>query len=324
MASPILPSNFSDSEGIPARQSAPSTHLSIGNAPTVTDGNEKPLSALTAVPKAATRRILGLSDTVRNELVAMIGEFVGTYLFLFFAYATAQAANADTVSSNPSQLTMIALGFGFSLAANVWTFFRVSGGLFNPAVSLSLALIGAITPLRAALLSVSQTLAGICAAAAVSALTPGPILFANALGPGVSKTRGLFIEMFLTAQLCITILMLAAERHRARHMAPLPIGFALFIGHLVGVYFTGAGINPARSFGPCVAIPSFPVYHWIYWVGPGLGAFLAAGLYRTLKFLQYETANPGQDDDGFYLGLLAHLDQQRAFQQPPVPSKQEV
>ncbi|KAK9324017.1 aquaporin-like protein [Lipomyces orientalis] len=248
-------------------------------------------------------RVAGLPDHARNELIAMISEFVGTFLFLFFAFGTAQAANSDpyltTAGSNPSQLVMISLGFGFSLAANVWTFFRVSGGLFNPAVSLALALVGAITPIRAALLSVSQILAGICAAAVVNALTPGEILFANALGSDVSTTRGLFIEMFLTAQLCVTILMLAAEKHRARPFAPLGIGFALFIAHLVGVYFTGAGVNPARSFGPCVAIPSFPNYHWIYWLGPILGAVLAAGLYKLLKILQYETANPGQDDDGF-------------------------
>ncbi|KAK9351708.1 aquaporin-like protein [Lipomyces doorenjongii] len=259
------------------------------------------------VLRPVVARIAGLPDHVRNELIAMIGEFVGTFLFLFFAFGTAQAANSDpfltTNGSNPGQLVMISLGFGFSLAANVWTFFRVSGGLFNPAVSLSLALVGIITPIRAALLSVSQVLAGICAAAVVNALTPGAILFENKLGNGVSKSRGLFIEMFLTAQLCITILMLAGEKHRGRFMAPLGIGFSLFIAHLFGVYFTGAGVNPARSFGPCVAIPSFPNYQWIYWVGPILGATMAAGLYKTLKFMQYETANPGQDDDGF--GLLA-------------------
>lgn len=55
----------------------------------------------------------------------------------------------------------IALSFGFSLAVNAWIFFRVSGGLFNPAVSLGMVLVGALTPLRGALLTISQILGGI-------------------------------------------------------------------------------------------------------------------------------------------------------------------
>lgn len=75
----------------------------------------------------------------------MCGEFVGTFLFLFFALSGTQVANSvntssgaseAVVGSNPQQLQYIALCFGFSLAVNAWVFFRISGGLFNPAVSL--------------------------------------------------------------------------------------------------------------------------------------------------------------------------------------------
>ncbi|KAK9474552.1 aquaporin-2 [Dipodascopsis tothii] len=247
-------------------------------------------------------RPFGMGNRWRIHLIAMLGEFVGTFMFLFFAFAIAQIANEDpnlaSNGSNPGQLIMISLGFGFSLATNVFVFYRVSGGAFNPCVSLALFLIGAISAVRCALLCVTQVIAGMCAAAVVSVLTPGPVLFSNALGNGVSRSRGLFIEMFLTAMLVITVLMLAAEKHRATYMAPLGIGFSIFIGHLVGVYYTGAGINPARSFGPAIANRSFPNYHWIYWLGPILGTFLAVGLYKTLKYLQYETANPDQDSDG--------------------------
>lgn len=72
--------------------------------------------------------------------------------------------------------------------------------------------------------------------------------------------------------------------------------------HLLTSYrsipFTGGSVNPARSFGPCVATRTFTHYHWIYWIGPFLGALLATAVYKTLKVLEYETANPGQDDDG--------------------------
>lgn len=58
--------------------------------------------------------------------------------------------------------------------------------------------------------------------------------------------------------------------------------------------FAGS-LNPARSFGPCVVLRSFPGYHWIYWLGPALGSLLAVCFYRLIKILEFETANPGQD-----------------------------
>jgi len=73
----------------------------------------------------------------------MCGEYVGTVLFLFFALSGTQVANTipstggktvEEAGANPQQLQYIALCFGFSLAVNAWVFFRISGGLFNPAV----------------------------------------------------------------------------------------------------------------------------------------------------------------------------------------------
>ena len=58
--------------------------------------------------------------------------------------------------------------------------------------------------------------------------------------------------------------MLAVEKHKATFVAPVGIGLALFICHLAGIYYTGASMNPARSFGPHVVIREFPGYHWIY------------------------------------------------------------
>lgn len=68
--------------------------------------------------------------------------------------------------------------------------------------------------------------------------------------------------------------------------------------NIQGVLYTGASLNPARSFGPDVVTKRFDSYHWIYWVGPLLGALLAVLLYRLLKLLEYETANPDADGDG--------------------------
>ena len=77
---------------------------------------------------------------------------------------------------------------------------------------------------------------------------------------------------------------------------------------MAGVPFTGGSANPARSFGPAVVAGKFPDYHWIYWLGPCMGAVLAAGLYRFMKVLEYETANPGADHDGAKMTLSHDLE----------------
>jgi hypothetical protein len=64
-----------------------------------------------------------------------------------------------------------------------------------------------------------------------------------------------------------------------------------------GIYYTGAGLNPARAFGPDVVTHNFPGYHWIYWIGPALGSFLSAAFFYLLELLDWKTANPGQDFD---------------------------
>lgn len=164
--------------------------------------------------------------------------------------------------SNPQQLQYIALSFGFSLAVNAWVFFRISGGLFNPAVTFGMCLIGALPWVRGALLFVAQILGGVTAAALVSCMFPGPLTVQTSLGGGTTIVQGLFIEMILTAELVFTIFMLAAEKHKGTFIAPVGIGLSLFVTELVGVYFTGGSLNPARSFGPAVVNRNFNGYHW--------------------------------------------------------------
>jgi len=243
-------------------------------------------------------------DSFRNHFIATSAEFTGTTLFLFFAFSGTQVALLSTPPnslnvvgspSDPAQLLYIALCFGFSLAVNAWVFFRISGGLFNPAVTVAMCLVGAVPYVRGILLFISQILGGITAAAIVSALFPGELTVRTNLSGGTSVVQGVFIEMFLTAELVFTIFMLAAEKHKGTFIAPVGIGLSLFIAELSGVYFTGGSLNPARSFGPAVVSHQFHHYHWIYWVGPFLGSLLAAGFYKFIKMLEYETANPNQD-----------------------------
>ena len=71
--------------------------------------------------------------------------------------------------------------------------------------------------------------------------------------------------------------------------------FSAHAVHIGNLTTQPGSLNPARSFGPAVALASFPPEHWIYWVGPALGAIVAVGFYRFVKMLEYETANPGAD-----------------------------
>ena len=156
-------------------------------------------------------------------------------------------------------------------------------------------IVGATPYLRGVLVIVAQILGGISAAAVIEAMLPGPLAVRTSLSGGTTVTQGLFIEMFLTAQLVFTIFMLATEKHAATYIAPIGIGLSLFIAELLGVYYTGGSVNPARSFGPCVVVHDFYSYHWIYWVGPCLGAILASVFYLFIKSLEYETVNLDQD-----------------------------
>ena len=156
-------------------------------------------------------------------------------------------------------------------------------------------LAGAVPGVRSVLIAISQVLGSITASAVVLAIFPGKLAVQTSLSKGTSLTQGFLIEMFLTFQLLVTIMMLAGEKHAATFMAPIGIGLSLFIAELSGVSFTGGSLNPARSFGPALVLGDFPDEHWVYWAGPAVGAVLAAGLYKFLKLLDYERANPGQD-----------------------------
>ncbi|KUL89366.1 hypothetical protein ZTR_03765 [Talaromyces verruculosus] len=250
--------------------------------------------------------MLNLADNSRNNLIAVIGEFVGTFMFLFWSFAGTQISNTPMAppgsSPNTSNLLYASLAFGFSLTVNVWAFYRVTGGLFNPSVTLALFLVGGLPAMRSIFVVIAQILGGICAAAVVSALFPGPLNVATTLGGGANTAQGLFIEMFLTAQLVFVIIMLAVVKHKSTFLAPVGIGLTFFLTELCGIYFTGGSLNFARSLGPAIVNHSFPHYFWIYFLGPLLGSGLASGFYYLLNKMRYETCNPGQDADSIEAG----------------------
>ncbi|KAK5109869.1 hypothetical protein LTR62_006476 [Meristemomyces frigidus] len=249
-----------------------------------------------------------MNGSLKAHFIAVLGEFVGTTMFLFFAFAGTQVANSGNNSESntttgqatgfsPIVLLYIGIAFGFSLMVNVWIFFRISGGLFNPAVTLAMVMVNAISIIRALLLLGAQLAGAIFSSYIVKILFPTSFNVRTTLSAQTSLVAGVFIEAILTAELVFTIFMLAKEKHKATFMAPIGIGMALFVAELVGVYYTGGSLNPARSFGPCVITGTWDKEHWVYWVGPAIGAIAAVCFYKFIKILEYEIANPGQDEN---------------------------
>ncbi|KAG8936921.1 Aquaporin-4 [Tulasnella sp. 418] len=158
--------------------------------------------------------------TLKLDLEAAVLEFCGTFLFLLLGLGGIQAAAtsnqavlraAAATANNESggtaintvasieQLTFIAASMGLSLLVSAWLFYRVTGGIFNPAVSTALLLVGAIGPVRWALCCAAQLIGAIAASGVLLALLPGPLAVNTSPGPGVNTAQAVFIEMFLTA-----------------------------------------------------------------------------------------------------------------------------
>lgn len=200
---------------------------------------------------------------IKRDLLASVTEYIGTTIFLLMGLGGIQAAAmsnqaAERASRNPitndvasvSQLLYIATSMALALLASGWTFFRISGSVFNPNVAIALVMTGALKPLRFSLYVIAEILAGITASGILHAILPGKLSVGCSLGLGTKVWQGLLIEAILTAILTLTVLFLAVEKHRATPYAPVAIGLVLFATHLFGVVFTGAAMNSARAFGP--------------------------------------------------------------------------
>jgi aquaporin related protein len=101
-------------------------------------------------------------------------------------------------------------------------------------VTLALFLVGGLPALRSGLVFLAQIVGGLSAAAVVSCLFPGDLNVETTLGGGTSISQGLFIEMFLTAQLIFVIIMLAVVKHKSTFLAPVGIGLTFFLAELCG------------------------------------------------------------------------------------------
>jgi hypothetical protein len=147
-----------------------------------------------------------LFSSLSQDSHAALQEFVGTTFFLVLGLGGIQAAtvenntDAQGGASNIEQVMYTSTAMGFSLLVSAWLFFRVTGGLFNPNVSLALLLVGIIRPVRFVLFCLAQLLGAIAASALLMALTPGPLSVKFILP--FEEYRPSLMFFYMSARLC--------------------------------------------------------------------------------------------------------------------------
>ncbi|XP_047598451.1 aquaporin-6 [Lutra lutra] len=211
---------------------------------------------------------------------ALFAEFLATGLYVFFGVGSA----LPWPSALPTVL-QIAITFNLATAVAVQVTWKTSGGHINPAVTLAF-LVGSQISLPRAVAYVAAQLAGATAGAALLyGVIPGDIretLGVNMVRSSVSTGQAVVVELVLTLQLVLCVFVCTDGRQASGSPATM-MGISLVLGHLIGVYFTGCSMNPARSFGPAIIAGKFEV-HWIFWVGPLAGAVLASLIYNFILF----------------------------------------
>nr|BAI66438.1 tonoplast intrinsic protein [Hordeum vulgare subsp. vulgare] len=227
---------------------------------------------------------------------AVLGELVLTFLFVFTGVAAAMAAGVPELPGAAMPMaTLAGVALAQALAAGVLVTagFHVSGGHLNPAVTVALLARGHITAFRAVLYVVAQLLASSLACILLRCLTggqPTPVPV-HTLGAGIGPMQGLVMEIILTFSLLFVVYATILDpRTTVPGYGPMLTGLIVGANTIAGGNFSGASMNPARSFGPALATGVW-TNHWIYWVGPLVGGPLAGFVYEMV-FMVKKTHEP--------------------------------
>ena len=218
-------------------------------------------------------------------------EFVGTFTLIFIG------GGAGAISGN--DIVAVALANGLAIGIMVSNFGHISGGLFNPAIRLGFLSTRRITPRLAVVYWVAQFGGAVIAAGILRWLIhkpkfDGAIPSVHLIGAG----RGFVLEAIMTFFLVVAVFATAVDPRGAfKSIAGLAIGLTISIDVLFGGPLTGAAMNPARAFGPEL-IGSFWGSAWIYYVGPALGAVVAAVGYDWLYLRPLAPAVVGTPESG--------------------------
>ncbi|RAL41279.1 hypothetical protein DM860_010073 [Cuscuta australis] len=219
-------------------------------------------------------------DSMRATLL----EFLSTALFVFIgegAVLCIAKLYPDSDTLGASGLTVLALAHALALFAAVAAAQNVSGGHVNPAVTFGALVGGRVTLLRALYYWIAQLLGAIVATLLLRIATDGMRPKGFSLAHGEGWASALLLEIIMTFGLMYTVYATAIDPKRGSlgTIAPLAIAFIVGANIFVGGPFTGASMNPARAFGPALVGWRWR-HHWIFWVGPFVGAGLAGLIYE--------------------------------------------
>lgn len=223
-----------------------------------------------------------------DAIKAALAELIGMFLFVFAGVGSAMAADKlGVVGVTPSSLILIALAHGISLFCVIAATANISGGHINPAVTLGLAVGGQITLMRAVLYWVAQLLGSVLAALLLKFTFHHIGVPIHTVGAGESMLSAVIIEIVATFALVFVVYGTAVDPKRGAigTIAPIAIGFTVLANILACAPFSGASMNPGRSFGPALVAWNWH-NHWVYWVGPLIGGALAGLIYNELLISQ--------------------------------------
>ena len=202
-----------------------------------------------------------------------LAELLGTFILVALGSMGILAVGG---ANGPAELIAIALAFGMALLMGIWALGHISGAHYNPAVTLAFLLNREMTLSDAIGYWIGQ-FAGATVASLVVWAASSRLAVAGTATTYDDFQTALIVEILLTAVFVWTILVVVK---RGGNAAPLAISMALVGVHLAGIPFSGASVNPARSFGPAVVGGEFVDQLGLYIVAPLIGAVLAWALYR--------------------------------------------
>lgn len=175
----------------------------------------------------------------------------------------------------------VAASFGLVIMVMIASTGHLSGAHFNPAVTIAFAVTRHFSWREVPHYLAGQLLGAVAGAGVLRAFF-GLEAGLGATVPSGSPFQALGIEVLLTAVLMFVIISVATDTRAVGQLAAVAIGGTVALDALWGGPITGASMNPARSFGPALVAGVWPA-HWIYWLGPVVGAILGAALYQGLR-----------------------------------------
>ena len=204
-------------------------------------------------------------------------ELLGTFVLVFVGTTAVVAAGTAGVPV----LIVVPFAFGLALLAGLYAFGEVSGGHFNPAVSLAMFLDRRLSGSELAGYWIAQFVGGILAALVLLIATTQDDVAATATVPGPDGSGTAFLMELLMTTIFVLVILQASVSDRFGGSALLAIPLTLVTVHFAAIPFSGASVNPARTFGPDLVGNIWDGF-WIYIIAPPLGAALAWAVHNAI------------------------------------------